>query len=40
MKRTMKTLRFAAIVAAAWLAGAATWPLGDVLGLLGDAGCC
>ena len=40
MKRTIKTLRFAAIVAAAWMAGAANWPLSDVLAFLGDAGCC
>ena len=40
MKRTTRILRFAAIVTAAWLIGAAEWPLTEVLAILGDAGCC
>ncbi len=40
MKRRIRILQFAATVAAVWLTGAAEWPLSDVLGLLGDAGCC
>ena len=40
MKRTMRIARFAAIVAAVWLTGAAEWPVNDVLALLGDAPCC
>ncbi len=40
MKRAMTILRFAAVIAAVWVTGAADWPMSDVLGLLGDAGCC
>ncbi len=40
MKRALTTLRFAAVLATVWLAGAADWPVNDVLGLLGSGGCC
>lgn len=40
MKRGMRTLQFAATVAALWLTGAAQWPVSALIDLLGDAGCC
>lgn len=40
MKRAMTILRFAAVFAVVWVTGAAEWPVSDVLGLLGDVGCC
>lgn len=40
MTRTTRILKFAAVVGAVWLTGAADWPLSDVLAFLGDAGCC
>jgi hypothetical protein len=40
MKRAARIIRFGAVMAAVWLMGAAEWPLSEILGLLGDAGCC
>lgn len=40
MKRGMAILKFTVVVAAVWLTGAADWPTNEVLGLLGDVGCC
>ncbi len=40
MNRAAKILRITAVLVAVWLVGGADWPVDDVLGILGDAGCC
>lgn len=40
MNRAAMIFRFTAVLAAVWLVGGAEWPMDDIVGILGDAGCC